>query len=311
MTLPMFSPDSGNYPLPDWIKRSPKTGEGVNVWLLTASLWLLDHGYNQNEVGSILRLASSGCGRPVKVREISRAISKAIVTLGSENGVVQVSSTSEKTVAPAHQKWPEIDESKLQEVCQEYGGVEELVKYSKHDFKNDRNRCKEILSILFPNNPLICIGKSVAKCATLPLIEWMEYELEKLQYIVPSPMKSPQGKTLDGKVSVRCLGNTGSRHFLIIECDQGTKDQQAALLLHLKTMAPLVLVVDSGGKSLHGWFYCFGQSEDLLRSFMEYAVSLGADPRTWTLCQFVRLPDGLRDNGNRQSILYSSMAVTP
>ena len=27
---------------------------------------------------------------------------------------------------------------------------------------------------------------------------------------------------------------------------------------------------------------------------MRYAVSLGADPATWTRCQFVRMPDGLR-----------------
>ena len=33
---------------------------------------------------------------------------------------------------------------------------------------------------------------------------------------------------------------------------------------------------------------------------MDYAVSLGADHATWLRSQFVRLPDGLRQNGKRQ-----------
>ena len=36
------------------------------------------------------------------------------------------------------------------------------------------------------------------------------------------------------------------------------RDLCAALLLHLAEKAPLALAVYSGGKSLHGWFYCSG-----------------------------------------------------
>jgi hypothetical protein len=38
--------------------------------------------------------------------------------------------------------------------------------------------------------------------------------------------------------------------------------------------------------------------------FFRYAVSLGADRATWTRCQFVRMPDGARDNGSRQTVFY-------
>jgi len=41
---------------------------------------------------------------------------------------------------------------------------------------------------------------------------------------------------------------------------------------------------------------------------MEYAVSLGADSATWTKSQFVRMPDGTRENGKRQEILYFNPA---
>jgi hypothetical protein len=41
-----------------------------------------------------------------------------------------------------------------------------------------------------------------------------------------------------------------------------------------------------------------------LKAFMDYAVSLGADKATWTRSQFVRMPDGTRDNGKRQTPYY-------
>ena len=39
------------------------------------------------------------------------------------------------------------------------------------------------------------------------------------------------------------------------------------------------------------------------------AVSLGADRATWTRSQFVRMPDGTRDNGNRQAVYFFNPEV--
>jgi hypothetical protein len=76
------------------------------------------------------------------------------------------------------------------------------------------------------------------------------------------------------------------------------------VLLHLAERAPLAAAVHSGSKSIHGWFYSAGQTEEKLRAFMRYAVSLGADDAMWTPSQFVRMPDGLRDNGKRQTVYF-------
>jgi hypothetical protein len=100
------------------------------------------------------------------------------------------------------------------------------------------------------------------------------------------------------------LDNTGPRRFLVVEQDSGSADDQAGALLHLASMAPLALAVHSGSKSIHGWFYCKGQTEERLRSFMRHAVEIGADPATWTRSQFVRMPDGTRQNGARQVVYY-------
>ncbi len=64
------------------------------------------------------------------------------------------------------------------------------------------------------------------------------------------------------------------------------------------------MATHSGSKSVHGWFYCEGQSEETLRGFMSHAVSLGADKATWTISQFVRMPGGTRENGNHQAVLF-------
>jgi hypothetical protein len=127
--------------------------------------------------------------------------------------------------------------------------------------------------------------------------------------MVPSPMAALKGKTKDGKDSPRCLDNTGPRRFLVVEFDSGDRDSQAGRLLHLGENAPLTLALHSGGKSLHGWFFCDGIPEADLRNFMEYCVMLGADSATWCRCQMVRIPDGRRNNGRRQTVYYFNPAT--
>ena len=47
-----------------------------------------------------------------------------------------------------------------------------------------------------------------------------------------------------------------------------------------------------------------GEADEALARFMRYAVSIGADPATWTRSQFVRIPGGRRNNGKKQEVLY-------
>ena len=122
-------------------------------------------------------------------------------------------------------------------------------------------------------------------------------------------MRARIGTTKEGKTSEHCLDNTGDRRFLVVEFDKGVTNEHAALLWHLAGYGPLAMVVHSGGKSLHGWFFCAGQIEANMRRFMEYAVSLGADDATWTCSQFVRLPAGRRENGARQQVFYFDPAI--
>jgi hypothetical protein len=171
-----------------------------------------------------------------------------------------------------------------------------------------KSHTEEIIDALFPGNPLLCAGRSNRDFATLSREEWRG-KLSALQLIVPNPMTARIGRTQEGKESAHALETTGPRRFLVIEQDGGTIDEQAAILLHLAGRGPLALAVHSGSKSIHGWFYCLGQPEEKLRGFMQYAVSLGADRATWTRSQFVRMPDGNRDNGQHQAVYFFNPEV--
>ncbi|SVA36015.1 uncharacterized protein METZ01_LOCUS88869, partial [marine metagenome] len=167
---------------------------------------------------------------------------------------------------------------------------------------------EEVIDLLFPDNPLLCTGSSPYKFGTKAREEWRG-KLASMQLIVPSPMTERVGFTKSGKKSAHSLDNTGPRKFLVIEFDEGTFDEHAAILIHLAKQAPLVMALMSGNKSLHGWFYVERSPEKLQLSFMRYAVSLGADPRLWIRSQFARIPDGFRvDKEKLQSVIYLNPA---
>jgi hypothetical protein len=183
------------------------------------------------------------------------------------------------------------------------GGLADLWEISPIRIEDNDPHPEEIIGRLFPGNPLLCCGTSQSDFDTKPRENWCG-ALGDLQFIVPSPMAAGTGLTKEGKESKHALSNTGPRRFLVCEFDGGTVDEQAALILHLGSYAPLVCALHSGGKSLHSWFFCAGQPEDKVFRFFRYAVSLGADPATWTRSQFVRLPDGTRENGKRQTVFF-------
>jgi len=195
---------------------------------------------------------------------------------------------------------------------------------------------EEVIDTLFPGNPLLCCGRAhwewregelarVAVDRTCTREEWRG-SLSEREFIVPNPMIARTGTTQVGREgSHRCLSNTGPARFVVVEIDDKEnalglreKDAQACVLAYLARFAPLALVVDSRGKSLHGWFVCAGLSGAVLEDFKAIARQLGADPSVWTPCQPVRMPDGVRQqprpdgrNGSEPVGLQSVLYFTP
>ena len=262
--------------LPPTLKPCPKGGNGVHVWLFYAACVLTEAGIEPEECAKIME---AGMTRPQNPgTEVTDAISAA---RREDRGETQT--------------WPKRDLKR----------IHLILKQRAWPLKPTSTSAQDALEMLFPGNPLLCIGKTSQLFATRPRRSWAGH-LDKSSLIVPSPMTARTGKTKKGHMSEHSLDNTGPRHYLIIEFDWGTLDGQLKLHQHLANIcAPgfLVAIVHSGSKSAHGWYDFRGCEEHQTENFMDYAVSLGADPRLWLRSQFCRLPGGTREDGRPQPVL--------
>jgi len=280
----------------DLLASPPQRGGGLNLWLFKTARVL--HPYRPP--GEIVQLlAAITAGEPIKPGEIERAVERSAAVAWQPGQHVAI------TRAPA---WPHVNVEQREAVIATGAGLVDLWEASPVRFTDSDSHAEEIIDRLFPGNPLLCAGKSNSQFATRHRESWRG-RLVDMALIVPSPMSARTGQTQEGKESEHTLENTGQRRFLVIEQDSGSVDEQSAVLLHLAARAPLALALHSGSKSIHGWFYAAGQPEERLRVFMRYAVSLGADPATWTRSQFVRMPGGTRADGNPQVVYFFNPKV--
>jgi len=83
------------------------------------------------------------------------------------------------------------------------------------------------------------------------------------------------------------------RKYFIHETDDPSLsfEQQLGLIQRLEQIAPLKMIVNSGGKSLHAWFHWI---EGYKKDFLELSQKLGGDPRFKLMNQLCRLPWGTR-----------------
>lgn len=224
-------------------------------------------------------------------------------------------------------KWPARDLGQIDAIVRAGFGLYDFWENSPTRFTDGENHAEEIIDAVFPNNPLLCIGRTERLFAT----QWRETwrgRLADYPLIVANPMLRKVGLTASGKQSQHTLDATAAPIYLPIECDFSRYDNSGkptvflplidgwqrdsiqiaeacvAILWHLAGRLPLVLGVHSGNKSIHGWYAAFDRRQQELWTFMRHAYSLGADRVTWTPSQFVRLPDGRRQNGARQVTYY-------
>ena len=264
--------------LPPRIKDCPSSGTGVHKWIFHAACVLDKAGFADADIDEWVAKNATRSLQPGEVRNALKTI---------RNSVVKV-----------RPRWPFPNPIDTKRIANLGGGMDALVNSSMVECAN----AGEALRQLFEGDPLLCCGLSSREFATKPRTRWDTPD--RLQFVVPSPMSDKWGETQAGKRSQHTLSNTGPRHYLVVEFDEGTHDSHASLIQHLALHAPLCMAVDSGGKSIHAWFDVKERSEDSTRRFFQLACQLGADPATWTRSQFVRMPQGRRANGNLQKIIH-------
>lgn len=295
---PPISPDSNNIgPFPE-----PPVGTGVNNWVIRAVAQCKRAGLTAEGAADKVKSCEPTLYRRLKPDEISRAINKVYNTNASN---------AQRVPGQRVVKWPHVD-VELQRQVLESSPVKSVADLTHHsDAVPAEHTADAIVDMLFPGNPLICVGGSAWEFAT----DHRE-NLRGLDYatlIVPSPMKALEGMKADGSgLSAHTLDNTGERRFLVVEFDGIlNQDVQASLIWHLGQYKPLVCVCFSGNKSLHAWFWVEQHPEADVMQFFRYAVTLGADFATWTKSQLCRLPGGYNnDRQCKQDVYYFKPGAT-
>jgi hypothetical protein len=271
-------------------------GWGLNKFLFTRTIHLLRDGHKEDEILAAF-LANEKVTSVTKPGEIERQVSQAVLIYDPNKPY----EPKPKIAYDAGFAFPILKTAagaleRLQEASPRKGATPE-----------------EIIDAMFPAEEWICCGtdkelpnqakKYIAHC--YPKSFWLQDErLSKMAYLVPNPMKGKEGKNQQGRPSTRCIDNVKERRFVVFEGDVISKTEQAAMLLHLSKYAKLVVVTDSGGKSLHGYFATEGAEDEDVEKFLDLSIRLGADPAHRNPSQFARMPGGLRDKTVRQQILY-------
>ncbi len=125
--------------------------------------------------------------------------------------------------------------------------------------------------------------------------EWLSEPMAPAQFVCPAVFKPG--------VFARSNENILARRFLVVESDELTKDEVGGVFRWLRDGVGMKLraIVDTAGKSLHGWFDF--PPADQLDDLKLVLPELGCDPKLFTASQPVRLPGAARD-GRYQRLVW-------
>lgn len=273
------------------IELEPPPSIGLNLWCLASAGRCKVAGIPEHECERMIMAYQGQTRRPIKRSEVTRAIQKAYST----------AFTPANYVKPEKPAWKP---SKTRQTAYVKSG-NKAIKYDLWEESptriDDGLNQTIVLNMLFPDaSRLVCVGKSAFSFHTARLSQFKD--LTQCQFIVPCYMTKKKGITQDGKQSMHCLDNCDERRYHVCDFDEPKSSDHPSIIMKLKRTFDLVMVLTSGGKSLHAWFNI---PEDEDESFWQAAIELGADPALMrNRSSFVRIPYGTRDNGNKQQVIY-------
>ena len=277
-------------------RLTPPPENGVHSWTLSTARKCRNLGVSRDSAESLIKAFEPALrsGRNFQFNEVENAVNKAF----SSELKDEASKVSDSI---SRMQWDPVLTSEIHTLFGK--GPEDWRSIS---LPNPAELTpKEVLEITLKPSPetLICVGykngdygfKRITK-------EFQEYKnLERYAYVIPAFMTARSGKTQSGKTSAGAKSNTGDRIYNVVDLDDPPPEEHSSILWKLAEFRKPDLVLRTGGKGLHGWFPVSGEDDH----FWHAAVLLGADVR---ICknksQLVRLPNGTRDHGERQEVLF-------
>jgi hypothetical protein len=116
--------------------------------------------------------------------------------------------------------------------------------------------------------------------------------IRKMHFTNSPEQTSPMTfKEIDGK---RWAENIIERRYMVLEMDDSPIQHQWNVLMAINAhIAPLLMVVHTGGKSLHGWF----RNSELFTNNKDFYEHLGYDDSSFKRLQLCRTPGVMRTIG--------------
>ena len=169
---------------------------------------------------------------------------------------------------------------------------------------SDCDHWKALMALLFKDEDILWCGRDPQDSGSpnhrwrfRPVGEWLSRRHCPGTHICPNTFKPG--------VWSRSNPNVAVAKYLVVESDELNHDQIAAVFRWLEVSVGMRLraIVDTAGKSLHGWFD--HPSPGLLTELKACLPLLGCDPAMFTLSQPCRLPGVIRpETGRYQRLLY-------
>ena len=145
----------------------------------------------------------------------------------------------------------------------------------------------------------------------LPVSKWIrlfESGIAIPEHIIPNPLTGKRGHTKEGNLSYRADSCVATFRFAVVEFD--TIPRELQILFWAGVPAPVVALVDSGGKSIHGWIRIDAVNADewtqrVERKLFSLLTVVGADGACKNEARLSRTPGHFRaDKTKWQRILY-------
>ena len=300
-----------------------------NEELLQASAQFRDAGCCQSEAESQLlpRAIRDGLTEREALQTIRSAFSKSPRTpITTSSGS---STTARREVTPEERARIEAAKAKMRLVAKAQVAREQILvahnvgaaDYAEASpdylFGSDTQDDWRLLLRLFAPDDVIWIGESPKEsagqdadaarkeyCATRfrRASDWLKESSAPGLFTCPSTFKS-------GSHS-RCNDNAVHRRFLVVESDTLDRDQVCAVFHWIEQFTKLRAIVDTAGRSLHGWFEVPPDSTmDELKIILPV---FGCDPALFKQAQPCRLPGAVRTDRESkiQSLLYLDLKGT-
>ncbi len=283
-----------------WLRNTPgavtgQNGHGSTFAVATA----LVHGFelSRSEAETLLSEWNMTCLPPWKPHELAHKINEALKVphdkpkgwlLSAQSGTPV--STTGKFIVQKIQAIPQ-SESRFS-----------TIDFLKSCFEKDEIVC--ICNDIISDEDGRC--RPASKGTFLKRDEWIEKHFTPP---ISSMWNGPDSRGAYVRVNP-CLDESGSDHgvaafrHVLVEMDEKTKDEQWTILKESKL--PMSVVIDSGGKSLHGWVRVdaankeeWSERRDVVYRHLE---AMGIDPKNKNASRFSRLAGVMRD-GNEQKLL--------